>query len=625
MPKYPITIVENHGGLAASAKQGVRNSFAYSRHLDFRKDPMGLSILPKTTKETSTTVTGLITEMIQLPSGKMVAIDSSGGVYTRATDGTWAKNGTTLTDTAAGMVYNPQHDTIYIPGLNYMHSITNADGKFAGGTFTVNSSAFTNTVDQSATSSANTYTTTTSVTETAANMLDFVPTVEPLYSVKIWVTTKGTGALTVTMHDAANNVLGTVTKAAVDITNGALNEFVFTTPVRNSVAPNASTYHFHITHNGAGTASTIGTATASDFSDARFETYANFFVNPVNDFHPAINFLQYLCILNERYLAVWEPISQSSPSLTEFKRHRLVFPSGYEGTSRAVWNEYLAIAVEKRSTSSTNEFQDGKIFFWDGVSTSYNFFIDVPEGAPYGLFSHKNTLYYFAAGALWAWRGGEPVKLFQMPNTDSEFSDTNTYMVNNPHTLAVRNSILMGAFPSETSSTSIEHGVYSYGARDKNYDPSFGYSYTMSTGTRTNGTLRLGMVKSFGDKLFLSWRDGANYGVDKVDPSSDPFSTAVWESLIIDNGKPHKQKQATEYQIDFEALPTGATVTPKYKINRGSWVAGTAATAGDIEVKININKRYKEIEVGFDLVATTTTPKIIAQTLIVDLLAQEKD
>jgi len=622
--KIPLTIVRNSGGQSQSTKEGVPHSFAYSKHIDFRKDPNLLSILPATVKESSTTVTDLITDMIQLPSGKIVAVGDAGGVYVRTTAGSWSKHGTTLTNTACGMVYNLQHDTIYVPGLTAIHSITGADGVF-GGSLTPVNNTFSALVDQSATVSTSTYTTTGSITETATHKLLLSPTIEPLYSVKVWVTTKGTGNLVITMHDQANNTLATQTILNASVTNGALNEFVFTTPVRMLVRPNPANYHFHITH-PSGTASTIGSGTASDFSTARYESWSNRLVDPVNNFHPIYRFLQYYLILNERHVVAWEPISQTTPTALEFVQHRLTFPEGYEATSGAQYTEYFAIAAEKRSTSATNEFQEGKIFLWDGTSQTYNFVIDVPEGAPYGLRVHKNVLYYFAGGSWYAWSGGDPVKIFQMPNTDTEFTDTATYFVNNPHTQAIRNGILMGAFPSITSSTAVQHGVYSYGSRNRNYPDAFGYSYTMSTGTIVNGTLRLGGVWSFGDKMFLSWRDGANYGVDKISPDSDPFSTATWESLIVDNGRPDKTKQATKLEITFKALPTGATITPKYKIDRAtSYTSGTAAVATDTVIKLNINKRYKEIQLSFDAVATTATPEIISVTLIYDPLESEKD
>lgn len=627
--KKPLIIQNWFGGKATSSKQGTEASFAYSRHIDFRKDPSAYSVLPKTVKETGSVVTGLITQMVQLPSGKIVAIDDVGGVYVRTTAGSWSKNGTTLTDTACGMVYQYQHDTIYIPGLTAMHSITNADGRFSGGTFTVNNAALGASLDASATDSTNTYTTTTAITETAANMLLYLPDIEPLYSVKVWVTTKGTGDLTVTMHDAANNLLGSKTVAIGSITNGALNEFVFTTPIRLMATPNSGTYHFHIIHDGAGTASTIGAATAADFSTARFETYGNRFVDPVNNFHPAIEFLQYLVFGNERYLSTWEPISQASPSNTEYLRHELTFEPNYEVCGLATYNEFLAIAVEKRSTESTSDYQNGRIYFWDGTSSSFNFFIPVPEGAPYSLYAYKNILYWTAGGAWWAYAGGEPVKIKTSPNTDSEYSDATDNTIINPNMSAVRRNIFLMGYPTSTTNLSLQHGVYSWGAVEKNYPDAFGYSYTMSTGTRLNtgsNNLRIGMIKNLGDKLFISWRDGANYGVDIVDNNSDPFAEATLESLIYDMGRPDKTKQVLERTITFEALPTGVTVTPKYKVDRASnWTSGTAAVAGATEIKHNINERFSEIQFATDIVTTTTTPKITSDVTIIETLDSEKD
>lgn len=645
MGKFPVTYNSFEGGWSGDIKIGSPGSFWYSRAIDFRKAPSQMSILPGAVKESGLVVTGLITDMIQLPSGAYVAIDSSGGVYQRTAGGAWSKNGTVLSSTAYGMVYNLQHDTIYVPGLNTLHSITNADGRF-GGVFTVNESAISQIQDKSsANGHAQSYTVLAAISESTADRLPFTPNIEPLYSIKLWVATVGTGSIVLTIHDAANNTLGTVTKTAAQLNAGAFNEFVFSTPARMYAKPNPATYHLHLTFSG-GTTATFGTSTTNDFSTGDYQTFGNRFVSPASGFHPVLEYLQYILIGNERYLAVWEPISQSAPSTTELNQHRLTFPSGYSVTSLAPFNEFTAIACEKRSTSPTNEFQEGKIFLWDGTAVTYNSIIDVPEGSPYSMFSHKNTLFWFANGAWWASTGGMPVKIFQMPGTDFEFTNTNTYMVNYPHTMTVRNGILLGGFPSETNSVVIEHGVYSFGRRNKNYPDSFGFSYVMSTASLVNtgsNNLRIGMVKNFGDKLFIAWRDdsqpvGSRFGVDKVDPNSPPAATATWESLITDLQfisvkrrfpRPDNDKQATYLTVVFKtALPAGTTVTPKIKINReSSWeLSPNIAQAGDTSVVFNIIKRYKETQVGMDLTCTgTTPPEVVSLILVTDSLPAEAD
>ena len=219
-----------NGWSTGGLKEGVKDSFSYSRHMDFRKDPRLLTILPSTVKETGMIVTDLVTNMIQLPSGKYVAIDASGGIYTRTAGGTWSKFGSSLPSTTFGMVYNNQHDTVYVAGNTTFHAITNADGRF-GGTMGVMADVFGSQIDQSATGSPNTYTTQSSIDEYMTNKLNITPTIEPLVSISIWVTTKGTGDLTVTMHDAANNILGTSTLPnasipAVPLINSHFHPFV---------------------------------------------------------------------------------------------------------------------------------------------------------------------------------------------------------------------------------------------------------------------------------------------------------------------------------------------------------------------------------------------------------------
>lgn len=638
--KIPITFSVFLAGQASDIKAGPAGSFAYSKHVDFRKSPSQLSILPGTASETGSVVDQLVTEMVQLPSGTMFAIGSTGGIYKRTTGGSWSKNATVLPDTAFGMVYNLQHDTIYIAGLNTMHSISGTDGVFSGSAVTVNTSVFSAQVDQSATDHTNTYTTPAAVSEATADTLSFTPTLDPIYSIKLWVATKGTGALTVLVHDAANNLLGSQQVAAASLANSQLNEFVFSTPIRVYLG---STYHIHVIYDNSGgkTASTLGTLTSNQFPVAQFEQWSNRFVNPTNGLHPMMEFLQYILIGNERYLAVWEPISQSAPLPGEFQQHRLVFPSGYQVTSMDIWNEFAAIAVEKRSTNTGSEFQDGRIYLWDGTASTYNTIIPVPEGSPNSLFSTKNVLYYFAGGSWWAYNGGNPVKIFQMPGTDTEYSAAGVYIRTYPHVMTVRNGILLGAYPSETNSQAIEHAVYSFGSRDKNGPESFGNSYSISTGTSNyDGThaLRIGLVKAFGDKLFISWRDDSQtqkYGVDKIDASSAPAATFSWESLITDEfiisskrhfASPDRDKEVNEIVIVTKALPTGATITPKFKINReAAWEtsASFVMQAGDTIIHYPVNKRYKELQVGFDGTAGATTPEILMVSALTETLGTE--
>jgi hypothetical protein len=150
---------------------------------------------------------------------------------------------------------------------------------------------------------------------------------------------------------------------------------------------------------------------------------------------------------------------------------------------------------------------------------------------------------------------------------------------------------------------------------------SFGYNYEISTGSRTyNGTdaLRIGSVRSFGDTLYISWRDdteqaGFEYGLDVVDNDSLPASSGTWESRIFDGTAVFKQKSAIGMKVTCDSIPAGVTINTKYKIDRGSWVypSDGVLTAGDKYTVPDIGERFHELQIGFDWVSTATTPFIV--------------
>lgn len=626
MAKKPLEITSWIGGQSADRKYGPQQSFGYSRHLDFRKKASAISMLPAMTKDTASTILALPLNMLEVYGERFYAVDEEGNVYTKVT-GAWSKLSGDVNTFQYGMEYVLQQDRLYICGDETISSVANAAGIF--GTPTIENDTLGPSVDQTQATTGNTSQTSISISETDAGRVTFSPAAEPFYSIKMTVAAKGGGSVTARLHDNANNLLDTCVVNTSAMTNGQQIEFVFTNTPRMTVA-NGSLYHVHFTHTLPNTATTFVSTTSNDFSTAAYETWATRLVGDDTE-HPMIQFLNFLCIGNERYLSVWEPIT-TAPGNLEYLRHRLTFPTGRQVIGLALWNDYLAIATGSWS-NVTNGIANGRIYFWNGTSKNYDMILEIPEGAPQSLFSYLNRLRWVANGALYEWSGGDIHKIWQFPNTDTEFKSLTGPTYVNPHMMAVRNGVLMSAFPNDTADPAIEYGVYSYGQRDENYPMSAGFSYTISTGRRANTTvgvsdMQLGFLKNFGNDLYLGWADyiAGTYGIDRVGSGSAPNATGVYESLIIDEGRPRKSKEAAELYITCEPLPTGGSITPKYKIDRGSWVDGTAlTTVGATEVRLNINKRYKEIEIGFTLGAGATTPIITSVELIRDLLDSEND
>lgn len=230
------------------------------------------------------------------------------------------------------------------------------------------------------------------------------------------------------------------------------------------------------------------------------------------------------------------------------------------------------------SSAAYNSTQSGLIAFWDGSSPTYNFYLEVPEGSPYALHTYKNVVYYYAGGDWYTLTSPTtlPVKIRSMPGAQREFTNSNSPIVIYPYAATVRRNIHLMAYPSASTAPDIQFGVYSWGAVDKNFPDSFGYSYVISTGSQnysSTNNLTIGMVKNFGDILHISWRDDSNggYGVDVVTNSSNPAPIAIWQDLVFDNGYVGKPKMAG-YVDAYFYLPSGATIQLGYSLDNDDFV-----------------------------------------------------
>lgn len=618
-----------YGGIAVDSKIGIDNSHAYSRSVDFRKKPGSMTPLAATRRIGTNNVADLIQQIIQTEDGTRYALGDQGNFYSIDADhevSVLAK----MTDGTTGMLYRADLQEMYMAG----RTTVSYYGKFPNPTIQLDKYNISASTDEDASASGGTqlYTLPTTIDETSDNnQQQFQPDIEPLVRITVNVATKGTGNWTLTLHDDGNNVLGTKTILNANITNNSELNFDFDDQIRLYVSPSARTYHYHLTSTVAD--GTVYVTTAGDLDTSNYQIWAARLVDV--DLHPMEQFLQYVLICNERYLSVWEPLSDT-PSNQEWNRTRLDFGPGFKSIGIAVTDEYAVIACEKRSNSPTRDFQHGRLYFWDGLSETYNFFIEITEGSPESVFTYQNIVFMIINGALYVWPGGKSiVKLRTLLNTDTEFTSIADTTKNYPNMMAVRRNILLFGYPSITTSLNMEHGVFSFGSVDKDFPQSFGYNYVISTGTRVydgSNALRIGAVRSFGDTLYISWQDetqpvGFQHGLDVVDNMSLPASSGTWESRIFDAKVVYKQKTAYDMKLSCVTLPAGVTIRMKYRIDRGAWIYPDdgVLTTGDTYRVAKINGRFHEIQIGYDWESTATVPfEVIGKALRADLLVNEE-
>lgn len=680
VPDQKIKIHTNYfqGGAAISRKLGVANSFYYSQNLDFRSDPSQISVLPGM-RTIASNMTDLITAMDQDLNGIRWGVGSNGGIYKINNSNVISKEAQMNSAGAAGILYNQVTDQLYIPdqksvsmfgqvttGITgnpvfrpsqFAHSASTANGcvnlfnpsdGFFDGVARNNSQVIgvgitPSTLSQVITNTTATYTVPTSLTEAQGNFCFFAPDIEPFYSIQIYIVAPGTGNWTLTLHDSLNNQLAQVTVSNALLKANSYNEFKFGSQVRALVNASqtgtSATYHWHVTSTVAD--GTVGVINANDLSSADFLLFAYRLVQTKNGWHPTALFtgagLPLLCIGNGPYLSAYNFGNDSNPTNSQWSRHKLTFKAGYEVCGMTTNNQYLVVAVERRSANASRNFQDGALYFWDGTTAAPTIVIDIPMGAPYGLYTFNNVTYFACAGSLFAWSGGQTVikvRKLAYQNTDYLGAVDNTIV--NPNMFTSRYNLLEMGYPSSSTNPNINYGIWTWGTVELTFPNSYSLSYTLANGYINNtapiSNLQIGCVQNFVDSMYTSWQytDGGgvtHYGIDLLDNFSVAASSFLWQSLIYDGGVSYKVKFAARIKVSCLSLPAGCTLQVGYSVDRGAWVWSPTAATGDVGVIIDINKRFHEIQYGFQGTTNGGTDPltIIGITLEVDPLPQEEN
>lgn len=111
-------------------------------------------------------------------------------------------------------------------------------------------------------------------------------------------------------------------------------------------------------------------------------------------------------------------------------------------------------------------------------------------------------------------------------------------------------------------------GVYSLGRKDKNEPLALNLEYIPSHGNQEG---EIGALGKDGSDLYVSWKNGGEYGIDKVDKETKANGT--YESLEFDNKRPETTKKVSNIKIVSKPIPAGCEVKVYYRTNRlDGWV-----------------------------------------------------
>lgn len=297
---------------------------------------------------------------------------------------------------------------------------------------------------------------------------------------------------------------------------------------------------------------------------------------------------------------------------------KLTLPPGMNIRCFEVIDEYLAIGTYRSVSGAITDSDEGYIFLWDGSSITFNFFVSVPDGAVNSMLNSRNRLLINAgtSGIIYlkstTYLNMTPFqKAHQLPKLP-----LGNYVEVYPGAMTNWKGLSYIGFGANTDSSAIYQGLYAWGQKSDRYPECLNYCFPISTGTVNSTSLKIGAVQGVGNNCYIGWRDGANYGIDKLVNNGTPYTSGTWESLIFDDEQPGQQSKAITLKATHLALNSGETVQLGYKNNRAAnYTTGSAnGTVGSTETRFPVplsDGRFNEFQFECILGTNTTTSPTI--------------
>lgn len=455
-----------------------------------------------------------------------------------------------------------------------------------------------------------TYAIPTTISEAAADRLTFTPGKDPQKSIQFNVGNIGTGTWTITIHDAQNNVIATSTVLNANMHTGQY-EFIYAN-VWRPTTNFTNEYHAHITVTSG--SPTVVTSVANDLETAQYTTYYQFLVEDA-EWHPMMRFLNFWVVGNERYVGKYEA--------TLYEPNKIVLQAGLRVRCFALWREYLAIGTQKGT--NIQDFDSGRIYFWDGIAPTFNFFIDVPEGGINAMLGTKGKLYIWAGykNQLLIYEGGDSAsKVKDMP-----FMEATKFSEIYPQAVIMWQSLVRYGAAGNGDSLAVSKGVYTWGSTNAKYPDILTYDYPISTGSTLGTGVRVGLTAVVNRKLLIGWQDGIAFGMDYVDNANPPYTSAMIQFLIFDNEQVWKEKELVEVDVVTTPLLVGENISLSYALEGSTTFTPNPdpTVIDDVLSKMIITVgRYHEFQVQVAITSDTTSPTIKGGVAVSNSLGTEE-
>jgi hypothetical protein len=223
-------------------------------------------------------------------------------------------------------------------------------------------------------------------------------------------------------------------------------------------------------------------------------------------------------------------------------------------------DQYVLLGAWRGTAVTASE--DGYVYLYDGLSETFNDSYPT-EGGLNAINYYRNTLFSIQGKNGFIYTDTSPFnKKHQIPKLEIR-----KFVEVFPGACTTWNNMTFFGI-SNSDSTAVTRGVYSWGSKQSSvFADALNYTFTISTGNN-GSTVQIGAVKGIGSDLYIAWKDGTSYGVDKVDETSTYALSGTYESLIEDGGSAGNEKAGTVVSVSHLPLATGESIAINYKHDR---------------------------------------------------------
>lgn len=603
----PIIIKNlNRGGIADSKYAGIPDSVGMMVGLDIHSVPGIVKIHQALQKNSGSTITEAIGAAVAASDGNSYWFSkTSGKIWKRSSAGSWSLHDTTTVQSGnAGCLGAIEYGGyIYWATQNYVHRIAirdtdNWDTKSVEDYFALN-------LDQPIIGgTGNEYTTPAAISEAATDLQTFIPREDTIIGIELYINDKGTGDVTVTVHDAANSVETSATIVNASLVNGTWNYFEFA----SAWNPEAdTTYHFHVTSTVADC--DIVTTVANDLEEVRTIIYTNSDAN----YHPMVIQNGNLYIGDRNFvheIVTYRGDTQSTNFALDLPKPFLIRDIAQYETDLVI-GTYVSETVHK-----------ARVFKWNGWSVSFSSDDEAEEIGVRAFIPSDNYLFAVCGthGRLYFYNG----KALELAtNLPGDYSPTQ-YMDVNPNAVAIFDSIpIFGV--SNGLGNPVNQGIWSFGSTNRSYPKILNLPFPISQRDGDDFALSdvtITAILAIGHTLYVAWEYDSTYGVDQLS-ATVKLDGAYIESRVVTNQR-HLINNFTEILVNYVSLPGDATIDTYYQTNySGSFTAIPAdRTAKDAKrmaqvSKLNIEAAPFEVKIVFNAESTDANSMPIFESIYI--------